>query len=130
MIVTEARKRQSKNKYRFGGSSSRRTSEYRYGGNGILNNLLGRKGISNTVKNIINSVNKSGLIQKTAGAVQDGALKAVTSQTQKAIDHLANNKATKKQKKVINNLTHDLASNIPSVSSIANIIGGKGIVRD
>ena len=130
MIVTETHKRQSRNKYRFGGSSSRRTSEYRYGGNGILNNLLGRKGVSNAMKSIINGVNKSGLIQKTAGAVQDGALKAVTAQTQKSIENLGNRNTTKKQKKIINNLTQDLASDIPSVSSIANIISGKGIVRD
>lgn len=143
MLVTLDYKRQPKIKYRYGGSSIRATSQYRYGGNGILHTLLGSSNsgrlLANSLKNIINRTSKSNLVQKAVNAIQEGSLKAVSSQTQKAIENklatvAKNRKANKKQKEIINNLSANLAStSIPSVSSIADIVKpkeGRGIVYD
>ena len=134
MIVTTQHKRLPRRKYRFGGSASTVRSKYRYGGNGILSNLVGRTVLKNTVKNLINSVGKSGLIQKAVETVQDGATKALSSQTQKGIHHLVSKgigkKRNKEQQNIVKTVTQNLASSIPSISSIECIVRGRGIVYD
>ena len=128
-------------KYRYGGSSySIHRSKYRYGGSGIFTNLIGRKLLEgNTVKNLINSISKSKITQKAASAVVDGATNAVKEQTQKGVEGVINiikkrpkggNKQKREHRDIVNRLTQDFASTIPTTSSIEGIIRGKGIVYD
>ena len=133
----------SSKKYRYGGSSINiNQTKYRYGGNGIFTNLIGRRLLNaDNVKNLINAVSKSHVIQKAANAVQDGATNAVKWQMHKgAHDYTSNlinnDKKPKKRRKyqndILNRVAHSLADTIPSTTaSIEGIVRkGSGIVYD
>ena len=69
----------------------------------------------------------------------DGATNAVKEQTQKGVEGVINSIKTKpkrsnKQKRehrdIVNTVTQDFSSTIPTTSSIEGIIRGKGIVYD
>ena len=132
-------------RYRYGGTSQpSHRIQYRYGGSGIFSNLLGRKLSGDTVKNLINTMSKSKIAQKTANAVLTGASEAVKNQTQKGIEDLAasainglktKHKAYKTKKQyqdIVNSVVQRLNAipDIPTTSSIEGIVSGKGIIYD
>ena len=117
-------------KYRYGGSSRSNYSKYRYGGNGIFSNLIGRKLLhADNVKNLINTVSKSNIIQKATNAVQDGASSVLKWQAHQAIQDLVSKLISKKKsKKKKKNLAY---YTIPTTTSIEGIVRkGSGIVYD
>ena len=127
-------------KYQYGGSSQSIRTRYRYGGNGIFNNLMGRKLMGDTVKNLINTAGKSKVAQRTATAVLNGVGKAIESQTQEGVEQLAKatinkikgkKKSERKYQDAVNSTIQSLIENIPTTSSIEDIINsGKGIIYD
>ena len=126
-------------RYRYGGSAHTYRSRYRYGGSGIFSNLIGRRLIGDSVKNLINKVIKSKISQKAAEVAVKGATSVLKPKVigqelvSAAINNFTENRRRKRERQdIINSVIQQLSpKEIPPISSVEEIINsGKGIVYD
>ena len=105
-----------KPQYRKGGGPSMYLRpRYRYGGYGIWS--IGRKMAGDSVRKIINSVDKKKLIHKAGDALISGATSSIKKAAEKTLDRVINDDSDKKFK-----VTKELIDQLPTT--------GSGIVYD
>ena len=105
-----------KPKYRRGGGPTMYLRpRYRYGGYGIWS--IGRKMAGDSVRKIINSVDKKKIIHKAGDALISGATSSIKKAAEKTLDRVINDNSDKKFK-----VTKELIDQLPTA--------GSGIVYD
>ena len=107
-----------KPKYRKGGGPTMYLRpRYRYGGYGIWS--IGRKMAGDSVRKIINSVDKKKLIHKAGDALISGATSSIKKAAEKTLDKVINNSKDSGEKFKV---TKELIDQLPTA--------GGGIVYD
>ena len=119
-------KRNTRPKYRRGGTLLMQKPKYRYGGSGIWS-TIGRKIVGDSAKKIINTVTKEKIGQTVGDALLSGASNSLKKATEKTLDKVINkedqqNSSKGNQKFTI---TQDLINNLPQLTTT-----GRGIVYD